>query len=81
MNPSDPGTFDHRLEKLPTGRSYHFVDQKPQNYEHGKTITLLLVHGFPDLGWYVHNIPSPESILKAERTAVGTVGETRSAPG
>jgi hypothetical protein len=53
MNPSDPSTFTHRLEILSTNRRYHFVDQKPQNYDPAKITTLLLVHGFPDLGWYV----------------------------
>ncbi|TRM67920.1 Alpha/Beta hydrolase protein [Schizophyllum amplum] len=46
-----PANFDHRHAILSTGRKYHFVDQVPVKYEHGRTPTLLCVHGFPDL-WY-----------------------------
>jgi len=51
MDPSYPASFNHRTEKLSTGRSYHFVDQTPDDYNPAETITMLLVHGFPDL-WY-----------------------------
>ncbi|KZO98136.1 alpha/beta-hydrolase [Calocera viscosa TUFC12733] len=51
MDPSDPTSFNHRTEVLPTGRTYHFVDQLPARYNHGDTPVLLLLHGFPDL-WY-----------------------------
>jgi len=53
MDPSKPESFNHRTEKLSTGRKYHFVDQIPENYNPETNITLLLVHGFPDLwfGW------------------------------
>ncbi|KAL4076407.1 Alpha/Beta hydrolase protein [Scleroderma yunnanense] len=46
----DPASFQHCEARLSTGRTYHFVDQKPQNYSN-ETQTLLCVHGFPDL-WY-----------------------------
>jgi len=62
MNPSKPESFNHRTETLTSPEragtatesvKYHFVDQKPDNYDPAKTVTLLLVHGFPDLwfGW------------------------------
>ncbi|KAI5893700.1 alpha/beta-hydrolase [Schizophyllum commune H4-8] len=41
----------HRQAKLSTGRTYHFVDELPPDYEHGRTPVLLCIHGFPDL-WY-----------------------------
>ncbi|KDQ08874.1 hypothetical protein BOTBODRAFT_37572 [Botryobasidium botryosum FD-172 SS1] len=50
MDPQEPASFNHRVEKLSTGRSYHFIDQKPGNFC-SETPTLFLVHGFPDL-WY-----------------------------
>ncbi|KAH8830278.1 Alpha/Beta hydrolase protein [Flagelloscypha sp. PMI_526] len=40
-------SFNHRLEKLSTGNTYHFIDESPPN----PIETLLCVHGFPD-GWY-----------------------------
>ncbi|KAL1739507.1 Alpha/Beta hydrolase protein [Schizophyllum fasciatum] len=51
MAADDPKTFNHRQVSLSTGRTYHFVDELPYNYEHGRTPVLLCVHGFPDL-WY-----------------------------
>ncbi|KIM46450.1 hypothetical protein M413DRAFT_441542 [Hebeloma cylindrosporum] len=51
MDPQFPESFNHRTEKLSTGRTYHFVDQVPEGYDPKRTPTLLLVHGFPDL-WY-----------------------------
>jgi len=51
MNPQLPESFNHRTEKLATGRTYHFVDQLPDNYLLNRNTTLLCVHGFPDL-WY-----------------------------
>jgi len=51
MNPQLPESFNHRTEKLATGRIYHFVDQLPDNYLPNRNTTLLCVHGFPDL-WY-----------------------------
>ncbi|KAF8165643.1 Alpha/Beta hydrolase protein [Crassisporium funariophilum] len=51
MNPQDPASFNHRTEKLSTGRVYHFVDQLPEGYHPKRNATLLCVHGFPDL-WY-----------------------------
>ncbi|KAI0057544.1 alpha/beta-hydrolase [Artomyces pyxidatus] len=50
MDPSDPSSFHHRKEHLSTGRTYHFVDQKPAGYN-ASTLTILCVHGFPDI-WY-----------------------------
>ncbi|KAH7907146.1 Alpha/Beta hydrolase protein [Hygrophoropsis aurantiaca] len=50
MNPADPDSFSHRTERLSTGRTYHFVDQLPTNYDVSRP-TLLCLHGFPDL-WY-----------------------------
>ncbi|KAF8969334.1 epoxide hydrolase [Flammula alnicola] len=51
MDPQIPESFNHRTEQLSTGRTYHFVDQLPEDYDPKRTPTLLLVHGFPDL-WY-----------------------------
>ncbi|KDR84029.1 hypothetical protein GALMADRAFT_236620 [Galerina marginata CBS 339.88] len=51
MDPQIPESFNHRSEKLSTGRTYHFVDQLPEGYDPKRHPTLLLVHGFPDL-WY-----------------------------
>jgi hypothetical protein len=51
LNPANPDSFNHQLTKLSTGRTYHYVDQLPANYDVNKTVTLLLIHGFPDL-WY-----------------------------
>ena len=51
MDPSDPKSFNHRSVTLNTGRKYHYVDQLPKNYIPDKSLTLLLVHGFPDF-WY-----------------------------
>ncbi|KAK0190606.1 Alpha/Beta hydrolase protein [Armillaria mellea] len=50
MDPSYPTSFNHRKERLSTGRTYHFVDQLPETY-HSQSTTLLCIHGFPDL-WY-----------------------------
>ncbi|KAF9057886.1 epoxide hydrolase [Panaeolus papilionaceus] len=51
MDPRNPDSFNHRVEKLYTGRTYHFVDQIPGNYDNKRTTTLLCIHGFPDF-WY-----------------------------
>lgn len=51
-NPSNLDSFNHQSTKLSTGRTYHYIDQLPADYDASKTVTLLLVHGFPDL-WYV----------------------------
>ncbi|KAF9464835.1 Alpha/Beta hydrolase protein [Collybia nuda] len=51
MDPLIPESFNHRTEKLSTGRTYHFVDQLPEGYDSKRTPTVLCVHGFPDL-WY-----------------------------
>ncbi|KAH7923650.1 alpha/beta-hydrolase [Leucogyrophana mollusca] len=50
MNPIDPNNFNHRTERLSTGRTYHFIDERPSHYD-GTRPTLLCLHGFPDL-WY-----------------------------
>lgn len=54
MDPTNPESFNHRIELLSTGRKYHFVDQKPEGYG-ASTTTLLLVHGWPDT-WYVNSL-------------------------
>ncbi|KAI6115201.1 Alpha/Beta hydrolase protein [Pisolithus croceorrhizus] len=46
----DPDHFNHRQARLSTGWTYHYVDEKPAN-NGGQTVTLLCIHGFPDL-WY-----------------------------
>ncbi|KAI6040381.1 Alpha/Beta hydrolase protein [Pisolithus marmoratus] len=46
----DPDHFNHRQASLSTGRTYHYVDEKPAN-DSDDTVTLLCIHGFPDL-WY-----------------------------
>ncbi|KAF8076693.1 epoxide hydrolase [Lyophyllum atratum] len=51
MDPRNPASFNHRTEELSTGRTYHFVDQLPEDYDPRRTPTLLCLHGFPDL-WY-----------------------------
>ncbi|KAL1721742.1 Alpha/Beta hydrolase protein [Schizophyllum commune] len=59
MTAIDPGSFNHRQAKLSTGRTYHFVDELPSNYEHGRTPVLLCIHGFPDLWYGWHNQIKP----------------------
>ncbi|KAH9967037.1 Alpha/Beta hydrolase protein [Lactifluus volemus] len=52
MNPADPCSFNHRTEQLSTGRTYHFVDEKPANCpDSPSSRTILCIHGFPDI-WY-----------------------------
>ncbi|KAF5333153.1 hypothetical protein D9611_002715 [Ephemerocybe angulata] len=51
MDPSQPESFNHRTEVLATGRTYHFIDQLPANYDPKRHPTLLCIHGFPD-SWY-----------------------------
>jgi soluble epoxide hydrolase/lipid-phosphate phosphatase len=51
MDPQDPQSFHHRTERLSTGQTYHFVDEKPTSFDPKTTPTLLLIHGFPDF-WY-----------------------------
>jgi len=55
MNPAELASFNHRTERLSTGRTYHFVDQRPANDGLVATAadvrTILCVHGFPDI-WY-----------------------------
>ncbi|EDR12290.1 epoxide hydrolase [Laccaria bicolor S238N-H82] len=51
MDTQDPDSFNHRSEKLSTGRIYHFIDQQPEGYDPRRHATLLCVHGFPDF-WY-----------------------------
>jgi hypothetical protein len=53
MNPMDPASFNHRTEQLSTGRTYHFVDQRPVSHRGNESAaaarTILCVHGFPDI--------------------------------
>ncbi|TDL29656.1 alpha/beta-hydrolase [Rickenella mellea] len=51
MDPYNPASFNHRLEKLSTGKTYHFIDQLPKDGLTPTTPTILCCHGFPDL-WY-----------------------------
>jgi len=51
MDPSNPESFNHKSVTLSTGRKYHYVDQLPEGYDPNRNLTLLLVHGFPDI-WY-----------------------------
>jgi soluble epoxide hydrolase / lipid-phosphate phosphatase len=51
MDPLDPSSFNHRYAALSSGRTYHFVDQLPEDYSPKKNPVLLCVHGFPD-SWY-----------------------------
>ena len=53
MDPLDPSSFNHRVLALSTGRAYHFIDQLPKNYDAKKTVSVVLVHGFPDF-WYAN---------------------------
>lgn len=50
MDPANPASFNHRTERLTTGRTYHFVDHKPDRPSSSQR-TILCVHGFPDI-WY-----------------------------
>ena len=78
-NPADLDSFSHQRTKLSTGRTYHYVDQLPASYAAGKTVTLLLVHGFPDL-WCVFlstYLPWPAYFIPA----TGLPGNTKSAVG
>ena len=52
MDPKDPASFNHRTERLSTGRTYHFVDHKPDDHASSSPPTILCVHGFPDI-WCV----------------------------
>jgi soluble epoxide hydrolase/lipid-phosphate phosphatase len=51
MDPADPSSFNHVTALLSTGRTYHFVDEKPANYDARAHPAVLCVHGFPD-SWY-----------------------------
>lgn len=46
MHPDD---FTHSQARLSTGRTYHYIDQRPRNSAF--ETTLLCIHGLPDL-WY-----------------------------
>ena len=74
-NPQDPGLFNHRSSHLSTGRKYHYVDEKPANYDSVHTPVLLLVHGFPDF-WCVLNGLMGRKI-RLNIAVVGMVGVTR----
>ena len=79
MDPSAPESFKHNSVTLNTGRKYHYVDQLPENYDPNNNITLLLVHGFPDL-WYGYvGVEWVSSPLTNKRT--GMAGDTRFAHG
>jgi len=51
LDPLNLDSFNHQFTKLSTGRTYHYIDQLPANYDANEATTLLLIHGFPDL-WY-----------------------------
>ncbi|KAF7432683.1 hypothetical protein PC9H_004625 [Pleurotus ostreatus] len=51
MDPQKPDSFQHYTARLSTGRSYHYVDQLPKEFDAGLSPTILCIHGFPDL-WY-----------------------------
>ncbi|XP_006456768.1 hypothetical protein AGABI2DRAFT_78715 [Agaricus bisporus var. bisporus H97] len=51
MDPTRPESFNHRFEKLSTGRTYHFVDQLPSNHDTSLNQAIVCIHGFPDC-WY-----------------------------
>lgn len=44
-----PDNFSHTQACLSTGRTYHYIDQRPPNNPFATT--LLCLHGFPDF-WY-----------------------------
>ncbi|GAA5856180.1 hypothetical protein JCM8547_000807 [Rhodosporidiobolus lusitaniae] len=52
-DPLDPSSFTQRHVLVPSGRTFHFVDQAPADWVGPveDAPTLLLCHGFPDL-WY-----------------------------
>ncbi|KAF8640130.1 hypothetical protein AX17_001366 [Amanita inopinata Kibby_2008] len=51
MDPQNPDSFNHRTERLSTGRTYHFIDQQPAGYDAKRNLALLCLHGLPD-SWY-----------------------------
>ncbi len=51
MDPQNPDSFQHYTARSSTGRSYHYVDQVPKEFDAGLSPTILCIHGFPDL-WY-----------------------------
>jgi len=55
-NPQDPSSFNHQSSHLSTGRKYHYVDERPTNYNSIHTPVLLLVHGFPDFWCVLNNL-------------------------
>jgi soluble epoxide hydrolase/lipid-phosphate phosphatase len=58
MDPTDPASFNHRTERLSTGRTYHFVDHKPERPSLS-SLTILCVHGFPDIWCVVRSLLPP----------------------
>jgi len=51
MDPLNSESFNQSDVKLSNGKQYHVCDEKPENYVHGTTPVLLLVHGTFDF-WY-----------------------------
>ena len=80
MDPTNPASFNHRTELLSTGRRYHFVDQLPASYDPATTVTLLCMHGFPDL-WWAPKLRQAYALTVADRIWVGMAGVTRSSHG
>ncbi|BGP12483.1 hypothetical protein JCM10213_006949 [Rhodosporidiobolus nylandii] len=52
-NPLDPESYTHRSVSVPSGTSYHLIDQAPtpSQGQVKDAPTVLLLHGFPDLWW------------------------------
>lgn len=51
MDPTRPESFTHKWSLLATGRRYHYVDEIPYDYDPQQDLTILCIHGFPDLWW------------------------------
>jgi len=53
MDPLNPDSFNHFTQRLSTGRTYHFVDQKPDSFQPYRThLALLCLHGVESDSWY-----------------------------
>lgn len=49
MDPTRPESFTHKWSLLATGRRYHYVDEVPRGYNPQQDLTIMCIHGFPDL--------------------------------
>ncbi|KAG9029349.1 hypothetical protein FRB95_005465 [Tulasnella sp. JGI-2019a] len=66
IHPIDPSSFHHSTATLSNGKTFHWVDEMPSNYERNVTRTLILIHGFPAL-WYEWRWQIPAWVAKGWR--------------